>query len=610
MTPEPQQDMQQPQSAGTNEATMPRQFAVGDAAFEDAVVEELQRENLLGPDHLAQYTEEAKKSGQTVLAYLEQQRLLREEDLIRAKAAVLKVPYIDVFGRIVRGDVLNLISQELAQNYRMVAFNLAGGEVSIAMVDPTDFKALEAIEFIARKNRLRVKYFMVSESGLKYILRQYESLSAEVEEALKSAESEARLSPAEQPAAETGGVEEVIRRAPVSKMVSVILRHAVEGKASDVHIEPVGDESRVRYRVDGVLHTSIILPKNIHTSIIARVKVLANLKIDETRVPQDGRFRMRFENHDIDYRVSVLPLFNQEKVVMRILDTATGVTTLEDLGFEGRNLEAVQNAIQRPHGMILMTGPTGSGKSTSLYAMLGILNQEQVNIITLEDPIEYYLKGVNQSQVNPDAGYTFASGLRSILRQDPDIVMVGEIRDSETAELAIHAALTGHLILSTLHTNDSFGAVPRLIDMGLEPFLISASLNVVIAQRLVRRVCQHCKTELTLPKAVEETVRQELSTLPEEIKPKEIAGKQPLQFFRGKGCPRCENSGYKGRIAIIEVFQITPEVQKIMVGGGDILNKFHEAAAEQEMALMKQDGLLKALRGLTTVEEVFAVTRE
>jgi type IV pilus assembly protein PilB len=579
-------------------------------AQDDAILAEIVRANYIPKDKLEEIQKEAADHDRTTLSYIEEKRYVREEDLVQAKAKVLNVPYIDLFGRIVRGDVLNIISQDLALNYQMVAFNQVGDEVSIAMVDPTDFKALEAIEFIARKNRLRIRYYLVSPSGFRYILRQYESLPAEVEEALKSAEAEVKLEQGKQLAEEGEEVEEVVRRAPVSKMVSVILRHAVEGRASDVHIEPVGSETRVRYRVDGVLHTSIVLPKYIHSSIIARVKVLSNLKIDETRIPQDGRFRMTIENRDIDYRVSTLPLFNQEKVVMRILDTAAGALGLEQLGFEGRNLVAIQDAIERPHGMILMTGPTGSGKSTSLYAMLTILNREQVNIVTLEDPIEYYLKGINQSQVNPEAGFSFANGLRSILRQDPDIIMVGEVRDSETAELAIHAALTGHLMLSTLHTNDSFGAVPRMMDMGIEPFLLSASLNVVIAQRLVRRVCQHCKTEFTLPAKLDAEVRQELERLPADVRPKGLDIKKDIHFYRGKGCARCENSGYKGRIAIIEVFQITPDIQKTIVSGGDLLANLRKESEKQAMYSMRQDGILKALRGHTTIEEVISVTRE
>lgn len=582
----------------------------GAQEFEDAVIRELFASGALPQEKLTELQQGAKDAKQNLLAYIEENRFAREEDFVQAKARVLNIPYVDLFGRIVRGDVLNIIPQELAKNYRITSFNKVNDEVSVAMVDPTDFKALEAIEFIARKNRFRIKYFMVSDSGLKHIVRQYESLSAEVEEALKSAEAEARLEEPQAAQFEDSGVEEVVRRAPVSKMVSVILRHAVEGRASDVHIEPVGSETRVRYRVDGVLHTSIVLPRYIHNSVIARIKVLANLKIDEARTPQDGRFRMTIDNRNIDYRVSTLPLFDHEKVVMRILDTASGNLSLEQLGFEGRNYEVVQRAITKSHGMILMTGPTGSGKSTSLYSMLTILNKEQVNIITLEDPIEYYLRGINQSQVNPEAGFSFANGLRSILRQDPDIIMVGEIRDGETAELAIHAALTGHLMLSTLHTNDSFGAVPRLIDMNIEPFLISASLNVVLAQRLVRRVCQQCKTEELVPDNVHDLVMEELLQIPEVDRPKEVAKGGKLTFYRGKGCARCENTGYKGRIAVLEVLEVTKEVQKAIVSGGDILANIRAAARDQHMFSMKQDGLLKAMRGLTTIEEILSVTNE
>lgn len=576
----------------------------------ELVLAELLKRHALTGDQLEKIRKDAKEAKQDLLTFIEERRFIREEDIVQAKAALLEFPYIDLFGRIVRGDVLNLIPQELAENYRMVAFNREGNQVSIAMVNPADFKAVEAVEFIARKNSLKMKYFMVSLSGLRYIVRQYASLSAEVEEALKSAEAEVKMSSVEQALPEEAGVEEVVRRAPVSKMVSVILRHAVEGRASDVHIEPVGSETRVRYRVDGVLHTSIVLPKYIHNAIIARIKVMSNLKIDETRLPQDGRFRTSIDNHDIDYRVSTLPLFQQEKVVMRILDTSAGSLGLEQLGFEGRNLLAIQEAIKKPHGMILLTGPTGSGKSTSLYAMLTILNDEQVNIVTLEDPIEYYLQGINQSQVNPEAGYSFANGLRSILRQDPDTIMVGEIRDNETAELAIHAALTGHLMLSTLHTNDSFGAVPRLIDMDIEPFLISASLNVVIAQRLVRRVCPNCKADIAVPENLLADVHADLETLPQDARPTWLDLNKPLQFFRGRGCARCENTGYKGRVAIIEVFQVTHDVQQVIVSGGDLLKNLRDTSKLQGMYPMKVDGILKALQGQTTVEEVLAVTRE
>ncbi len=575
---------------------------------ETTLVDLLVEDNLLTREQAQQLIEESQRAQQPVNEFLESKNLVREEDLVREKGKLYNIPYIDLFGRVVRGEILNIIPKELAENYRMVAFNRSGDELSIAMVDPSNFHALEAIEFIARKNHFRIKYYLTSASSLKYIIRQFESLSAEVEEALKGAEEESQLQ-SKMLKVEEKGLEEVVKTAPVSKMVSVILRHAVEGKASDVHIEPVGDETRVRFRIDGILHTSLMLPKNVHQAIVARIKVLSNLKIDETRIPQDGRFRMVIEGHDIDYRISTLPLVMNEKVVMRILDTSTNLTNLDSLGFDGRALEAMRENIRKSHGKFLITGPTGSGKSTTLYALLNVLNEEAVNIVTLEDPVEYFMKGINQSQVNPEVGLTFAAGLRSILRQDPDIVMVGEIRDNETAELAVHAALTGHLVFSTLHTNDAFGAIPRLIDMKIEPFLIASSLNVVMAQRLVRRVCPHCIKELTVPATLEEQVLTEIGLLDPSLLPSDVKVTRPLKFFHGQGCVRCENAGYKGRVAIAEVLTVTAAVQQIIVAGGDTIARLKEEYKKQGMFSMRQDGIFKALRGMTTVEEVWDATR-
>lgn len=577
-------------------------------APETTLLDLLLTDNLLSKEQADALTAESQQTGQPVNELIESKNMVREEDLVREKGKLYNIPYIDLFGRVVRGEILNLIPKELAENYRMVAFNRSGDELSIAMVDPSNFKALEAIEFIARKNQLHIKYFLTSNSSLKYIIRQYESLSAEVEEALKGAEEENELQRS-MLKIEEEGFEEVVKTAPVSKMVSVILRHAVEGKASDVHIEPVGDETRVRFRIDGILHTSLVLPKNVHQAIVARIKVLSNLKIDETRIPQDGRFRMVIEGRDIDYRISTLPLVNNEKIVMRILDTTSNLINVDSLGFEGKGLESMKYNISKSHGMFLITGPTGSGKSTTLYALLNMLNEEAVNIVTLEDPVEYFMKGINQSQVNAEVGLTFAAGLRSILRQDPDIVMVGEIRDNETAELSVHAALTGHLVFSTLHTNDAFGAIPRMIDMKIEPFLIASSLNVVMAQRLVRRVCPYCTKEVGIPEQLEKEVWDEINQVPKPNVPTDIQLTKPLKFSRGQGCVRCENTGYKGRVAIAEVLSVTPEVQKVIVSGGNMIENLRNEFNKQGMFSMRQDGIFKALRGHTTVEEVWDATR-
>ncbi len=550
----------------------------------------------------------AQKDGTTVDQALLSAGTVRDDQILQAKSKLYNIPTVDLFGKIVRGEVLNIIPPELAQNYRMVAFERNSDEVSVAMQDPTNFQALDAIEYIARKNNWRIKYFLASEAGLKYILRQYENLSTEVEEALKGAEDIAARD-LDKIDISDAGLEEVVKTAPVSKIVSIILRFAVEGKASDIHIEPVGNQTRIRYRVDGILHTSLTLPRTIHSAIVSRIKVMSNLKTDETRVPQDGRFRTSIDGRDVDYRVSTLPLINAEKVVMRILDTSSSLINLTNLGFDGRNLEVMKSGISRSHGMFLITGPTGSGKSTTLYALLNLLNEEGVNIVTLEDPVEYYLQGINQSQVSPEVGLTFAAGLRSILRQDPDVVMVGEIRDNETAALSVHAALTGHIVLSTLHTNDAFGAVPRLVDMQIEPFLIASSLNIVMAQRLVRRVCEFCKHDVHLAPELEKEVMEALAGLPREMWPKDLDFTSPLTFHEGTGCARCENTGYKGRVSISEVLEVNEELKKIIIAGGNLIDNIQAAFIRQGMFFMKQDGVFKSMRGLTTISEVWDATR-
>jgi type IV pilus assembly protein PilB len=507
-------------------------------------------------------------------------------------------------------EVLQLIPFEIAENYQLVAYERRSNDVSVAMVNPANFKAIEAVEFMARESGWKPHYFITNAEGLAAAFKQYGSLTSEVKEALTQAEGKFQDVPGGKFTGleEAGGkLEEVVKTAPVAKMVAVIFRHAVEGGASDIHIEPVEDETRVRYRIDGVLHTSIVLPRYIHSAIVSRIKVLANLKIDETRLPQDGRIRLTIAGRTIDFRVSTLPLFNTEKVVLRILDSSSGVKTFEELGFWGKVLKAIQENIKKSHGMFLVTGPTGSGKSTSLYAALNVLNQEGVNIITLEDPIEYYLEGVNQSQINPEIGLTFASGLRSILRQDPDIIMVGEIRDSETAELGIHASLTGHIVLSTLHTNDAFGTLPRLLDMKIEPFLLASTINIIIAQRLVRKICKYCTKDFTPPVEMVERVRASLTDIPDDYK--SIVPKEPWVFKRGEGCNRCDFTGYKGRTVMAEALMNTQALQQIIIAGANpaaVRTEFKN----QGMLTMEQDGLLKVLQGVTTIEEVFTATND
>lgn len=534
---------------------------------------------------------------------------LPEEKWVPVLGRLFSVPFIDLTGKQVEKEVLDFIPQDLAVNYHMMpfAYDKKTRRLKIAMVDPGNFKAIEAVEFLARKNNWFPDYYIIGPQNFSESVKQYESLGAEAEEVLHTLESQKKKQEAEKKEKEDKEpLEEMIKSAPVSKMVEVIFKHAVEAKASDIHIEPLDKQSVVRYRVDGKLHISLQLPKHLHSSVVSRIKVMANLKIDETRVPQDGRIRISVEGKTIDMRISTLPLSNTEKVVIRILDTSGGSLTFEQLGFWGKNLEYVQENIKKANGMFLVTGPTGSGKSTTLYSALNILNKEEVNIITLEDPIEYYLEGVNQSQVHPDIGYTFASGLRSILRQDPDIIMVGEIRDNETAELAIHAALTGHMVLSTLHTNDAIGAVPRFIDMHVEPFLLASTLNIVIAQRLVRKVCEHCKEEVKLPERVAKIAEEIINNMPESTFPDDL-DKNKKKFYRGRGCARCGNSGYKGRLAVVEVLVMTPGLRDIITSNQ--MDKIEEEFRRQGTPNMREDGVIKVLRGLTTMEEVLTATK-
>lgn len=572
------------------------------------VLQVLLEEGLLPADKLEALKKQTTHERE-IIEIIVQKGYVAEEDLTKAKSKAIGIPFVDLFGKNISQIVLRLIPRELAENYHIVAFEKVGNAVSVAMVDPTDFKAMEAIEFIARENSFKIKYFTISMSGFRYAVKQYATLGAEVEEALASTDKRERGG-IEAILEQEKGMEEVVKSAPVTKMVAVILKHAVEGNASDIHVEPVENETRVRYRVDGVLHTSLVLPKYVHASIVARIKVLCNMKLDETRVPQDGRFRTEWEGRVIDYRVSTLPLFSNEKVVMRILDRAAVVLDLEKLGFEGRDLAVMRESVKKTVGMILLTGPTGSGKSTTLSALLTILNDESINIITLEDPVEYYIDGVNQSQINSDVGLTFAAGLRSILRQDPDIIMVGEIRDNETAELAVHASLTGHLVLSTLHTNDAFGAIPRLIDMKIEPFLLTASLSTVAAQRLVRRLCPYCQEKVNLPTGLKKQVEKQLAAIPPEVT-KERLGTQPttLEFYEGKGCVRCENTGYKGRVLIDEILEVDDELKKVVVTTPTI-EAIRATAKRQNMISMMQDGILKALERKTSLSEVIRATQE
>lgn len=520
-----------------------------------------------------------------------------------------KYPLFELQERLIPPAVLKQISEEAATFYRIIPLAKKENVLEVGMVDPEDLRAREALKFILKKNDFKGKIYLISPADFKEVLKQYRTLKGEVEVALRRLEKELSEKKTGVEAGAKGEVlERVMAEAPITKIVATILRHAYEGRASDIHVEPGEEQLRIRFRVDGILHTSLLLPKQIQNAVVSRIKILANLKIDETRMPQDGRFHSRISKNKIDFRVSTLPTPYGEKVVLRLLDPSSGIMKLEYLGLWGRNLRLVEENIKKPFGMVLITGPTGSGKTTTLYAMMGILNQESVNIISLEDPIEYFIDGINQSQIKPEIGYTFASGLRSILRQDPNVIMVGEIRDEETADLAIHAALTGHIVLSTLHTNNAVGVIPRLVDMGVSSFLLPASLNLAIAQRLVRRLCPACKKESQIPEKLKQILEEEFSQIPEAVK-KEANLSGEIKLFESPGCKECGEKGTKGRVALFEVISMTPQMERIIIET-PTESKIEQEAQRQEMITMRQDGFIKAVQGIVSIQEVLRVTEK
>lgn len=517
----------------------------------------------------------------------------------KAKAEAFGIPFIDVLHQAITPEALTAIPEIVARRYTAfpVQLDKEAHSLTVAMENPLD---LTAVEFIQQKSGFTIiPALAVGTDIIQAIDEHYaQSLSLEVTEALKdSSEPQRKV-----PVADTSDQLKnsgVLQEAPVAKIVETILQFAVKARASDVHLEPQEEKTRVRYRIDGILQEKLILPRRIHDAVISRIKILSGMKIDEKRLPQDGRFTIHENNEEVDLRVSSLPTVHGEKIVMRLLKKTGIVPDLPELGLRGRALKNLMDAVSVPHGIILITGPTGSGKTTTLYSILHIVNKSTVNIVTLEDPVEYQIPGINQVQVNPQAGLTFSSGLRSFLRQDPNIIMVGEIRDTETVELAIQASLTGHLVFSTLHTSSAAGALPRLLDMHAEPFLISSSVTCVAAQRVVRTICAHCKETFIPPEELVADIRLVLGAL---------APKESFQLYRGKGCEQCADTGYLGRIAIFEVLPISEKISKFILERRPAADIERQAASDG-MILMKQDGYLKALGGLTTIEEVLRVAQ-
>jgi type II secretory ATPase GspE/PulE/Tfp pilus assembly ATPase PilB-like protein len=538
------------------------------------------------------------QSGKPQEDILKEQKLVGETALIKAKAELYNIPYVDLVLSPVNPDALSVLPQEVASRFLAFPIQLdrASKTLSVAMADPLD---LTAIEFIEQKTGLHVKPLAAEPTKIDdYLNTQYAtSLSQEVTAALKEVTPEEEKARTLDISQRTG----LIREEKTSEIVTHILEFAVKARASDVHIEPQEKSTRVRYRIDGILQEKLTIPKGLHDSLISRIKILSGLKIDEKRIPQDGRFNFRTGSDEVDLRVSSLPATWGEKIVMRLLKKTGGVPDLPELGLRGRALKNLEDAILRPHGIILICGPTGSGKTTTLYSIIQRINTPKVNIVTLEDPIEYKIVGVNQVQVNPQVGLTFASGLRSFLRQDPNIILVGEIRDQETADLAIQASLTGHLVFSTLHTNDAAGALPRMLDMGAEPYLLASSITAIAAQRVLRKIDEKTK-ESYLP---DPKIIAEMKTVLGPLWPKDHDGK----LFRGKPTPENNNSGYHGRIAIFEVMPATETIGRLILERSSA-NQIDEKARAEGMITLKQDGYLKVLEGITTIEEVLRVAQE
>jgi type IV pilus assembly protein PilB len=538
-------------------------------------------------------------TGQSLKQIILTHNFANEQQIARAEAELYNIPFIDPDEKAISPESLSLIPRAVAEKYILIPFDYdrAKNELSVAMSNPLD---LETIEFIEKKAGAKIKPFMgTTEKINKTIASAYDQpLSAEVKAALKEVSP---LAPESQ-TIDIANLGNVIREAPVAKIVATVLEFAIKARASDVHIEPHEDKTRIRYRIDGILHEKLILPKKVHEAVISRIKILSGMKIDEKRIPQDGRFNFKADNQEVDLRVSSLPTVFGEKIVMRLLKKSGGVPDLPELGLRGRALKNLEDAILRPHGIIIVCGPTGSGKTTTLYSALSRINTAKVNIITLEDPVEYQILGVNQVQVNPAAGLTFASGMRSFLRQDPNIIMVGEIRDKETTELAIQAALTGHLVFSTLHTNDAAGAIPRLLDLGGEPFLLASAMTCIVAQRVLRRTCEHCKESYTPVTEVAEDIKKVLGPLYQQKDEK-------LKLYRGKKCAECNNTGFLGRVGIFEVLPITEKIARLTLERS-AAGAIQKQALEEGMITMKQDGYLKVIEGITTIEEVLRVAEE
>ena len=580
-------------------------------------IEELLLENkLMQEADLEAAKVDALKDSKPLIAYIAEKNLVGEEDLTRISAQAMAVPYVNLNAITVPEDITKLLAKETCETYMAVPFGMQQGRLAVGMLDPTN---IQAVDFLSRKVGHTITVYLASRGSIDHVLGQFHSdVAADVAASLDVAKVDDHPKvEAKNPKA----MQNLVQDAPITRALNAILDYAAQSRASDIHIEPREKELKIRYRIDGILQETMTLPKSIEPALISRIKILSNLRIDEHRIPQDGQFQISSTGREIDLRIAISPVVWGEQVVIRLLDKSGTVLTLESLGFRGRAARLISDGIHKPHGMTLSTGPTGSGKSTSLYAIVQELKDVSINIVTLEDPVEYKMDGINQIQVNADVGLTFASGLRSILRQDPNVVLVGEIRDKETADLAVQAALTGHVVLSTIHTNSAAGVLPRMLDMGIEPFLIASTINTVIGQRLVRKLCEKCKepfeTNEAQTKSIMTTLGMILPKTKDDLeKVKKDVGyetvptgdQKTFTMYKAVGCRECVK-GYKGRIGIYEVCSMTPDMEKLLLSHATT-TEVQNQASKDGMLTMKQDGYFKALNALTTLEEVARVAAD
>lgn len=578
--------------------------------IQSKLVSLLASEGLVTESILKDAQAESAKTNKPLLGLLTEKNIVDDELLTHAIAQVSGVPYVNLTNSVIDQSILGLLPEDIAERFMAVPLAEVQNRLAVAMIDANN---VQAVDYLASRIERPLKVFMASEAGVRHVLDQYKTDLSSVDEAAEASQAEASQN-------SDSEVKTIVQDSPISKALSTILEYAVKSRASDVHIEPLEGALKIRCRVDGVLREIMQLPKSIEPALVSRIKILSNLKIDEHRTPQDGQFTVKVANKEVDLRIAISPVVWGEQVVIRLLDKTGNSFDIEQMGYAGRALRAIRKGIRRPNGMVLTSGPTGSGKTTSLYALIKEIKDDTVNIVTLEDPVEYKMNGVNQIQVNADVGLTFASGLRSILRQDPDVVMVGEIRDSETANLAVQAALTGHLVFSTLHTNSAAGVLPRLLDMNIEPFLIASTVNTIIGQRLVRRVSEkrdayqsnpiETQNILTtvghlLPKTTADVAR-----ISEDLGYKDLplAGQNAYTLVKGQDSPQSPH-GYSGRAGLYEVMDVNESIQNLIVSRATSA-EIQRKAQEQGMVTMRQDGYLKALQGITTLEEVNRVTAD